>query len=74
MPIVFPVLISESLMNVPGIAELLKPVTVPAVLLAVHIKSVPATLDVNVMFVLVFEQIGAFGGVVSNGTGYTVTT
>ena len=69
-----PVLISESLMNVPGFMELLKPVMVPRVLVAVQVKKVPDTFDVNVRFVLVLEQIGALGAVVSKGTGFTVTT
>ena len=69
-----PVLMSESLMNVPGVTELLNPVMVPSVFVAVQVNKVPDTFDINVMFVLLFEQIGALGAVVSKGTGFTVTT
>ena len=69
-----PVLINESLMNVPGAAELLNPVIVPRVFVAVQVNKLPATFDVNVILVRLFEQIGVFGAVVSNGTGFTVTT
>ena len=61
-------------MKVPGTAELLNPVMVPMVLVAVHVNKVPETFEVNVIFVRLFEQIGVFGAVVSNGTGFTVTT
>ena len=69
MPVMLPVLMSESLMNVPGVTELLNPVMVPSVFVAVQVNNVPETFDVSVMFVLVFEHIGAFGAVVNNGTG-----
>lgn len=73
VPTMLPVLTRESLMKVPGVTELLNPVIVPRVLVDVHVKSVPVTFDVRAMFVLVFEQIGFIGGVVSNGIGLTVT-
>ena len=69
-----PVFINESLINVPGAAELLNPVMVPRVLVAVQVNKVPETFDVSVILVLVLEQIGALGAVVNNGTGLTVTT
>ena len=66
---VFPVFTSESLMKVPGKVELLKPVIVPEVFVAVQVKSAPETFEVRFIFVLVLEQIGDFGPVVNNGTG-----
>ena len=69
-----PVFINESLMNVPGLTELLNPVIVPRVFVAVQVNKVPETFDIKLILVLVFEQIGALGAVVSNGTGLTVTT
>ena len=71
---VFPVFTSESLMKVPGVVELLNPVIVPEVFVAVQVNNVPETFDVNVIFVRLFEQIGSLGAVVSSGTGFTVTT
>ena len=64
---------SESLMNVPGVIELLNPVMVPSVLVAIQVNNVPETFEVNVMFVRLFAQIGALGAVVNSGTGLTVT-
>lgn len=71
---IFPVFINESLMNVPGLMELLNPEMFPEVLAAVQVNNVPDTFEVRVIFVLVFEQIGVLGAVVSNGKGFTVTT
>lgn len=74
VPIIFPVFINESLMKVPGLTELLNPVMVPDVLVAVQVNKDAATFEVNVILVLVFEQIGGLGEVVNKGTGFTVTT
>lgn len=69
----FPVFINMSLIKFPGLTELLNPAIFPSVLLAVHVQSVPATSEVNVIFVGIPEHCSDVRGLlVIEGIGLTI--